>query len=735
MPTSRTDLHQIVNHIPGGVLRCLGDKDYTILHYNQSFLDIFGYTPEEIQRIFHNHYIEMIVPEDRKAVQDHVRASRVRSGVLEIEYRIICKDGAPRWVLEQCSPVQEDGALCYYCVMMDITEQRHTREELRLSLERHQIIMDQTTDIIFEWDIPADQLHYSGNWFKKFGYAPVKQDASKHIPATGHIHPEDLPAFMALMQSARAGTPYNTAEFRILNGEGRYIWCHVRATDQFNDKGEPVKAVGVISDIDEQIRMIEHLRKKAERDALTGLYNREETERQIEKYLHDCPEDETGALLMIDTDNFKNINDTHGHLFGDVVLTELASAMKKQLRSSDVVGRVGGDEFAVYLKDLPRAELAQQKAAQLLALFRTLFAGTDKLDLQVTGSIGIALFPAHARSFHSLYRCADQALYQAKTAGKNQYALYDPQRESLPYAAGTSALGADIDSNQETLGVSGGLVNYIFRILYETEDLRDAIHKLMEILGKRFDVSRVYIFENSLDGRTTSNTFEWCNEGITPEKELLQELNYAELENYGDNFAANGIFYCKDIRELPASQRKLLASQGIHAILQCAIREKGVMRGFIGFDECTGNRVWTQDEVSTLSLIAQMLSTFLLKQRAHEQDLAATRRMNSILDSQNAYIYVVDGDYTLLYLNRKTLELDPRAAEGQKCHQAFYGREAPCAHCPLRSGTGPQQYYNPQYGIWTMAYAAPLQWEEQDAYLITCFEVTEFMRGHDQKPH
>ncbi|RFT76886.1 GGDEF domain-containing protein, partial [Adlercreutzia equolifaciens] len=139
---------------------------------------------------------------------------------------------------------------------------------------------------------------------------------------------------------------------RIRSFQDQYIWCRIRAATQYSAENTPIRAVGTISDIDEEKRMVEELRRRAELDALTGLYNHTETERRAELYLVDKP-DTICAMFIIDVDNFKLVNDGQGHLFGDAVLAELAAGMKKITRKSDVIGRIGGDEFAMFLKDLP----------------------------------------------------------------------------------------------------------------------------------------------------------------------------------------------------------------------------------------------------------------------------------------------------------------------------------------------------------------------------------------------
>lgn len=726
-----------MNKLPSGVMIHRPDERFTIEEVNDEFLRILGYAPGEELLVQGASFLEMVHPGDRAAIECRVFEQLCAGPVADGEFRVVCKGGTVKWVMARGRlGADPAGRELLFCTLMDITEQMNTREALRLSLERHQIIMDQTTDIIFEWDFASDAMLYSANWQKKFGYEPIDESVSTDLPAKSHIHPEDVGALKKVMADARRGAPYSTAEVRIRNAQGRHIWCRIRATDQYDEAGAPIKAVGVVTDIDEEKRMIEGLRHRAERDALTGLYNKDETRIQIERYLSVCEHSEISALLMVDVDDFKVVNDSKGHLFGDAALTALAAAMKRLARSTDVIGRIGGDEFAVFLKAIPSEAFALQKAQQLLSAFHQLFAG-EKQAYDVSCSIGVALSPADGRAFQQLFRCADAALYQAKSEGKNRIARYEGASD-VGYVGRTgSALGAEIDSDRELPGDSEELIHYVFQVLYRTDDIEEAVPLIMEIAGKRYDVSRVYIFENTEDGQLTNNTFEWCNAGVQPEKQRLQNIPYAQMDDYEAHFNEEGIFYCRDIQQLPDSQRQLLESQAVRSVLQCAIRESGQFKGFVGFDECTGLRLWTRKEIAALTLISRLLSTFLLKKRAQDRDRAASLRMRDILDSQDAFIYAIDHrSYELLYLNKKTHDLDPRARAGMKCHQAFFGHAEPCAHCPVREamakGSGSNEFYNPQYGIWTEAHASRLRWDDRDAYLIACYDITPYKTASRQ---
>jgi GAF domain-containing protein len=137
-------------------------------------------------------------------------------------------------------------------------------------------------------------------------------------------------------------------------------------------------------------------------------------------------------------------------------------------------------------------------------------------------------------------------------------------------------------------------------------------------------VSRAYIFENNEDNTTCANTFEWCNVGISPEKEHLQCLSYADdLPNLRSLYNEREVFYVSDISTLPRQMRAVLEPQGIKSMVHCAILDAGVFRGYVGFDACADNRLWTEVQVETLEFLAKALSAFLLKQRTAEKTAKA----------------------------------------------------------------------------------------------------------------
>lgn len=599
------ELQALTDNLPCGVNQCLRDEELTLVEMSDSFLELFGCTGDEVRRLYHNKFLRMIYPDDRAAVAAALQEQLKRGPVVDMEYRVVRKDGQVLWVMDRGRLARrEDGTEYFYCILMDITQRRRQQEELRLSLERHQVIMDQATDIIFEWDIRRDTLTFSPNWRKKFGYTAIESQISARIPGSINIHPQDMASFVKIMRDTAAGVPYSETEFRIRDIMKNYIWCRIRATTQYDENGRPIRAVGVIADIDADKKQRQQLIEQAERDSLTGLLNKAATQRRVERLLSGL--DSGAAMFVIDLDNFKAVNDRCGHLCGDAVLTETAATIRRHLRDSDVVGRIGGDEFLAFLPEMPR-ETAAGKAREILEALRR--AEVRDGPSGVSCSIGVAFAPWDAASFFQLYRCADHALYQAKSGGRGEVALYSPRESALEYGEALQS-GTTIDS--EVGSVAGRLAQYSFRTLYGAADVEATIRQLLEIVGKTYDLSRVYIVERPGGGRGCGVTFQWCNDGVPWER---PRACGEDLGGYLKNFDAEGVLHCRDTAELAPELRRVLVSPDVCSLLQCAIKDEGQFGGFVGFDECKSARRWTAEQVHSLVLTANVIATFLVKHR------------------------------------------------------------------------------------------------------------------------
>ena len=187
-------------------------------------------------------------------------------------------------------------------------------------------------------------------------------------------------------------------------------------------QGDVCALIYVKNITDKKIRE-QKLQSKAEKDSLSGLYNRETTESKVNSELKNLRQDCMSVLYMIDLDNFKKINDIYGHLAGDTVICEISNRLKKIFRESDIISRLGGDEFSVFLSNIPSIEFIKTKAKQICDTISTpIFL--DNVSKSVSCSVGIAIAPQNGTKFTDLYNNADKALYNSKSGGKNQYHFF-----------------------------------------------------------------------------------------------------------------------------------------------------------------------------------------------------------------------------------------------------------------------------------------------------------------------
>lgn len=599
---------------------CLPDEGFSIREGAASLTPITGFTVTELWTRFGDSLMNLAVPEDRETLRTQLQSRDIRGGRKEFRLHLHRRDGSPVCTLCRCrTDIGPDGSEYHYMTLTDIETGVAYERKLRQDIQRNQTILDQSGSILFDWELATDQIWCSDRWQERFGYPMSAKGFSRTVRSSYHVHPDDLPLLRSAADSLLKGEKVELIEIRIANAQGRYFWSRIRGIAMRDDYGKMTHIIGAIYDIDQLKNDALSMRRQAQRDALTKLLNKASTQRSVSEYLAERQENSVAAILVMDLDNFKTVNDSLGHYYGDAVLNQVGSILKSLFRAHDILGRIGGDEFMILLKDLPDAEVAESRCRLLVDTMYTLL---HKLmpNLPVSVSVGAALAPHHGNTYQELYRRADEALYHAKRKGKNRYSIYDP-RKAYGTAQEPEAHTTRIDSESREIKQEDSVAQFVFRKLYESRDIGETISEILGFIGIHFNVSRVYIFENNVDNTRCSNTFEWCNAGIEPQIEALQDLDYAEtLEGLREMYEENSILYSTDISELPENIRRILEPQGIRSMLHCAILDRGEFRGFVGFDECTANHLWTQGQVNTLKLLASILCVFVTKLRSLEKD-------------------------------------------------------------------------------------------------------------------
>ncbi|MDR3597637.1 diguanylate cyclase domain-containing protein [Clostridium sp.] len=419
-------LQSLTSNIPGGVHRNkIIDGEHFVDFLSGGCLNLMGYKRHEFKKVFGKRIFDIIYEKDRERVRREVKEQIEKRNKFTVEYRIKRKDGSIIWLLDNGRIVKDrEGKIFSYNVVINITDAKLALEELRLSEERYRIITSQTDDIIFEWNVKDDTVFYSGNWENKFDRKSSFTEITRKIYETHYIYVDDTKIFSEMLNDIVKGEKYREAEIRMKKCKGIYIWCKIRITAIFDANDNISKAIGVIINIDKEKNEAEELLLKAQTDSLTGLYNKGTTQTMVEDYIKNENSQVKGALLLIDLDNFKSINDNLGHLAGDFVLTNMSSMLLNIFKEDSIIGRIGGDEFIIFLKNIDSEELICEKAEELVKGFRTNFT-KEFSNYKVSGSIGIAKYPEHGTSFERLYTNADKAAYLAKNKGKDNYCIFE----------------------------------------------------------------------------------------------------------------------------------------------------------------------------------------------------------------------------------------------------------------------------------------------------------------------
>lgn len=312
--------------------------------------------------------------------------------------------------------------------MVDTIKQ--SRVELKSEKERFELAIHGSRDGLWDWHVPSGQAYHSERFETMLGYD------GKELPDTietwsSLLHPDDVETAMKNVNDyfdSKGNSIYQSI-FRMRAKDGSWHWISGRGKAIFDLEGNPIRFVGFNTDVTSEIEHQKALDHSAKHDALTGLPNRFMFNEIIEKSMaYSLRNNKLLTLLFIDLDGFKEINDQYGHETGDCLLIVLAKRIHKAIRTEDIVARLGGDEFVVALTDIDRKENVGVFVERLLSdLAREV--NCDKLNihgLKVSASLGVTFYPQLMElGSEALLRQADQAMYQAKSAGKNRYHIYN----------------------------------------------------------------------------------------------------------------------------------------------------------------------------------------------------------------------------------------------------------------------------------------------------------------------
>lgn len=418
----REETALLAKTIPGSTMMCRLDELLTITYASEAVHTKLGYACADDKPSVAMGLRELIHPDDLKGFNRLYDEYRNSGSRFEYECRFICQSGKPKWMKCYARFIEDSHAVKkLYIVAIDISDRKEAQLRLRVSQQRYKAVVEQSNSVVFEYNIKTHDYYITNNFYEQFNLSGNSADVFAVFMKQHRLHGEDKLKFEQMISDAYSRCGFREEELRIIDASKKYTWYSMKITSLSDAGSMPTRIIGNLANIDAIKKSTLELEVQAQTDILTNCYNRETSLALIRRLIENETEDTLSAIIVIDIDRFREINDSCGHEVGDELLRLTARMLKGQVRASDIVGRIGDDEFIVFLRGC-------SAVSQIVAKVESFIDGAHKLNAKgynkATLSIGAAMYPTNSRDYDSLYDMADKAVYISKTTGCDRYTLY-----------------------------------------------------------------------------------------------------------------------------------------------------------------------------------------------------------------------------------------------------------------------------------------------------------------------
>lgn len=414
---SENYLKTLFNYIQAGMI-IVDQEDGTVVDVNPTAAHMVG---TDIMNIVGRPHQDFICAADGTNCAVNDQKSMDGS-----EHFLVRADGQKIPVVRTVVPVTVKGHRYLLESFVDITERKRSEQALKESEEKYRSLFEGSRDAIYITGADGRLIDANKAFLDLFGY--TKEEISRANAKQVYVSAADRAALKRTLQERSFIRDF---EIQLQKKDGTIMDCLLSVTTKRGDNGKITEYNGIVRDITAFKKAQETIHRMAYHDPLTGLPNRSLFNDRLTMAIARAQRGKRQiAVMMLDLDKFKVINDTLGHETGDKLLKAVAERLTVSLRKSDTVARMGGDEFMIIVPDVERLDDTGLIAEKVLALFHTPFE-CEGLILTSTASIGMAVYPHHGDSGESLIRCADIAMYRVKAAGGNNVCLYTQKDERI----------------------------------------------------------------------------------------------------------------------------------------------------------------------------------------------------------------------------------------------------------------------------------------------------------------
>ncbi len=421
-PPSLLSTH-LLHELPDAIF-LIDPTSSNILYANKLAYQSLGMTEEEVV----NHSVMSL----QEAVVNQPQWSEIAEVITRKKKPFVFigrhqrKDGSCFPVEVRTTNLHHEGVHLFLSVARDITFRQKIDDEMEAHKHSLWYALNEASDGLWEWNIAQDSLYVSPKLKQMRGYGP-QEDASKVEFWINGIHPDDKQRVLAVMQEHLQGrTDKYEAKYRLRNRAGHFIWVNDKGkVSQRDEEGNPTVVAGMVQNVTDLVSLQERLENQAARDELTGALNRRVCREILEQQITASRiSGKSFAVVFIDIDYFKSINDQHGHQVGDVVLKAFVNKVEENLREGDFIFRWGGEEFLLLLPHLDVSKHFRVADKIRKAIEDNLIVLEDKTKVAMTISMGVSSYPVHGSTTSQLIEKSDIAMYRAKANGRNRVELF-----------------------------------------------------------------------------------------------------------------------------------------------------------------------------------------------------------------------------------------------------------------------------------------------------------------------
>ncbi|MFT4145313.1 MAG: diguanylate cyclase [Mobilitalea sp.] len=421
-------LDGLLQTTPGGIATLALDDMLSILYATDTFYKLIkSVTDKDVKGL--TSLLRMVYSADIINLTQQIASQKQRKdNLISLNFRTLQQDGSFKWIIINGSKTEEayqPGAKAYpvySCIAIDITNLMQKYKKLEQSNDYHRIISELSRDLYFEYEIATDTMSFSEHFRELFGKESTVPNFRKRLEKTKIVHDEELPAIISIYNSMMSGRKLARFEVRLIPKDGIPVWYICYASIIFDENKNPVKVVGKFSPMNMVNYETVEIQPEVVLDATTNVCTKDSAVNLIQSFASKQKEDIFSAFLLIDIRNYKGINEVKKIMNGENILTTIGSVLKSQVRTSDIIGRLGVSEFVIYVKELPTDRIVYELAERLCKKVEALHSYTNtKSNLNV--SIGIA-FHRGAEDYANLLANANTALIMAKKVANSSFEVF-----------------------------------------------------------------------------------------------------------------------------------------------------------------------------------------------------------------------------------------------------------------------------------------------------------------------